>query len=61
MLSPRSSLANQSGGRVTSPTLGARDQSGRQIPYSDDPVRVPSSRFVPNGYLRTGYDTGRIW
>lgn len=42
-------------------SAGVRDDSGRLIPYLPDSLRVPSSRFIPNGYLRTGYDTGRIW
>ncbi len=49
------------GARVSSPTAGARDSRGVQLPYQDDPVRHPSSSFNPNGYLRSGYDTGRIW
>lgn len=42
-------------------SAGVRDDSGRLVPFSPDPLRVPSSRFIPNGYLRAGYDTGRIW
>jgi len=48
-------------GPVPPATAGVRDRSGRGVPYVDDPVRVPSARFIPNGYLRGGYDTGRVW
>lgn len=58
---PHPGAMDANGARVTSPTAGARDGRGVQIPYRDDPVRDPSSRFNRNGYLRTGYDTGRIW
>jgi hypothetical protein len=49
----------QRGSLERSSTAGARDQSGRQIPYHEDPLRNPAASLIPNGYLAPGYDTGR--
>lgn len=62
-MSRRDSITpNSPGGRASvSAAAGARDHTGRILPFAADPVRVPSVAYVPNGYLRGGYDTGRIW
>lgn len=58
----RDNLPDASGARGTPPSsAGVRDQTGRLASYVDDPVRVRSAGWMPNGYLRTGYDTGRVW
>lgn len=45
--------------RGPSSVLGSRDADGRTIAYHDDPVRNPAAAFVPQGYLRRGYDSDR--
>lgn len=50
-----------SGVRGPTSNGGGRSQTGTGLPYVDDPLRVRSSEFIPSGYLRNGYDTGRVW
>lgn len=40
-------------------TSGVRNQQGATVPYHDDPIRNPAASFIPNGYMTSGYDTGR--
>lgn len=52
LLSPPASVAAVAGGR---------GPSGHHLSFRVDPVRSPSVKYNPNGYLRPGYDTGRVW
>lgn len=51
-----SSLATPTGSLI-----GGRDASGRQVPYSPDPLRERSLEYTSGGYLASGYDSGRVY
>lgn len=38
---------------------GGRDAAGQPIPFRPDPLRSPSLKWLPGGYMSAGYDTGR--
>lgn len=42
-------------------SAGARDSRGQPIPFQPDPLRVRSMNWLPEGYMSSGYDTGRVW
>ena len=39
--------------------IGGRDSSGRQVPYTPDPLRERSLSYNAGGYMASGYDSGR--
>lgn len=50
------------GCRPTASSSGARDDRGANLPYVSDSLRERDAMriFGTNGYLRPGYDTGRV-
>ena len=42
-------------------TNGARPAVPGQQMWTPDAARDPAQQFISGGYMRTGYDTGRVW